>query len=123
LLSDVNGHIGDRKPVTATHRVASIQDHDLADGKTQINFSIRITPLSPDLQTLIQDNLRALFLPHRPGATIPISQIRAAISNSGVTDYSIDDLYIGPYWTPVGDVALTGFQYPWLGSISFTELI
>lgn len=122
LITDVEAYISYRKPVTATHRVASIEDADHASGKTEISMGLRITPLSADIQTLIQDNLRALFLPHRPGTTIPISQIRSAISNSGVTDYSIDYMFQGPYWIPVTDVVLTGFQYPCLGSIAFSRM-
>lgn len=122
LITDVEAYISERKPVTATHRVASIEDADHAAGKTEISMGLRITPLSDDIQTLIQDNLRTLFLPHRPGTTIPISQIRSAISNSGVTDYSIDYMFRGPYWIPVADIVLTGFQYPWLGSITFSKL-
>lgn len=123
LLTDVQGYIADLKPVTATHRVASIENQYNAPGKTDINFGIRITPLSADLQIQIQENLRSLFLPHRPGTVIPISQIRGAIANSGVVDYSIDWMYKGSFWIPVGNVQLTGFQYPTLGSISFSELV
>jgi uncharacterized phage protein gp47/JayE len=122
LLTDVDAYISERKPVTASHRTASIQDYSYADGKTILTMSIRITPLSSNIQQNIITNISQLFLPHRPGTDIPISQIRAAISNTGVIDYSIDLMYLDGVWQPISDLVLTGFQYPWLGTISFTEL-
>lgn len=123
LLSDVEAYIGDRKPVTATHRVASIEDSSHNPGKTILAMGLRITPISMDLQAVIQENIATLFLPHRPGSTIPISQIRGAIASSGVVDYVIDWFTLDGSWYVVGDIALTGFQYPWLGTIAFSELV
>lgn len=123
LLLNVDGHISDRKPVTAAHRTASIQDASNNDGKAIVTMDLRITPLSSEIQSNIETNLKQLFLPHRPGMDIPISQIRSAISIAGVTDYSIDSMFLDGIWQSVADLDLNGFQYPWLGTISFSELV
>ena len=123
LLADVDSYMTDRKPVTATHRAASIQDADNVDGKAIVTMGVRVTPISAEIQSNIETNLQQLFLPHKPGTDVPISQIRAAISNTGVTDYVIDWIYLDSYPRSVADLDLNGFQYPWLGTMTFSELI
>jgi uncharacterized phage protein gp47/JayE len=122
LLADVQANISDKKPVTATHRTASIQDSFYADGKAVVSMSIRINPNSSDLQSNIITNLSQLFIAHRPGVDVPISQIRASISNAGVIDYVIDTILLDGVWQPIDNLVLSGFQYPWLGTINFSVL-
>jgi len=123
LLSDVQGYIAVRKPVTADHSTESITNIFNNPGKAELDIYISITPLDADVQNNIENNLRTLFLPHKPGTSIPISQIRAAISNSGVTDYQITVIEIdGVLFTNDNDIVLSGYQYPWLNSVIFQEL-
>lgn len=124
LLVDVLGYVNDRRPVTADLTVASITDSNDNPGKAVIGFSIDLSEGTSGsaYQSEISDNLRTLYLPHKPGTTIPISQIRAAISNAGVTDYRINSMNIDGTSIPINDILLTGFQYPWLGTITFGVL-
>lgn len=121
LLTDVWAFMQDLKPVTADHTVASITDFSHNPGKLQLSFVIDLAePTSgPDYQVTIEENLRTLCIPHKPGTTLPISQIRAAISNSGVDDYKITAMGADGWPIPIDDVLLTGFQYPWLANITF----
>lgn len=124
LLNEVAAYVADLKPVTADHTVASITNFSHNPGKLQLSFVIELyeDTSGPEYQGIIEDNLRTLFLPHKPGTTLPISQIRAAISNSGVTDYKITAMGADGWPIPIDDVALTGFQYPWLANITFGVL-
>lgn len=120
LLSDVQAYIDEMKPVTADHYTESITNMAGADGYASINMYIRLTPNEPDFRSVIIDNLKTLVEPHKPGTTLLISQIRGAISASGVTDYEILWIYVDAVWHPIDDIAFTGFQYPQIGNISFT---
>lgn len=123
LLQEVTDYIEARRPVTAQQRVASITNSFNNDGYSSIEFQIRMTPNEYEFELRIEENLKALFLPHRPGTSIPISQIRSAIANSGVSDFAIDFIYVDAIPRSVNeDVVLTGFQYPWLGAISYGDL-
>lgn len=123
LLTDVQGYIDDLRPVTADLTVASITNYSDAPGKALFNMTLRITPAGSDYQSAIEENIRSLLLPYKPGTTIPISQIRAAISNAGINDYRIDAMSLDGTPISVDDIALTGYQYAWLNSITFSELI
>lgn len=120
LLGDVQAYINERKPVTADHYTESITNMAGADGYAQINMYIRLTPNDPDFRAAIIDNLKTLVEPHKPGTTLLISQIRGAISASGVNDYEILWIYVDAVWHPIDDIAFTGFQYPQIGVVSFT---
>jgi uncharacterized phage protein gp47/JayE len=124
LLAEVQAYMDVLRPVTADLTVASITDYFNAPGKTVLGFSIDLyeDTSGSEYQEAIKDNLRTLFLPHKPGTTIPISQVRAAISNSGVTDYRINTINADGIYLVVDDIALTGYQYPWLGSVNFGVL-
>jgi len=124
LLSDVLAYITARKPVTADLFVESITDYNGTPGTTELSFYIKLpsTQNTNDYQTVIRKNLETLFLPHKPGTTLPISQIRASISKSGVEDYDIVTLKADGVSLPVDDVALTGYMYPSLGTITFGVL-
>lgn len=114
LLTEVQNYIEALRPVTAEQRVASITDTYDNAGKVAMEFSLKLLPNETAYQERIEENLRALFLPHRPGTPIPISQIRSAIGNSGVTDYEIVFIWVDTESKPVNeDVFLDGFQYPW----------
>lgn len=124
LISEVQAYMNDLKPVTADLTVASITNYFHAPGKTVLGFSIDLyeDTSGSGYQESIKSNLRTLFLPHRPGTTIPISQIRAAISNSGAKDYKINNINADGVYLAVDNIVLTGYQYPWLGAVNFGVL-
>lgn len=123
-ISDLQAYMDDLRPVTADLTVVGITDTLGALGKALIGFNIDLpaSQNTADYQETIKDNLKALFLPHKPGTTLPISQIRAAISNSGVDDYDITIIFLDGSPYPVDDVPLDGYEYPWLGTVNFGVL-
>lgn len=122
-LTEVENYIEALRPVTAQQRVASITDSLNVAGKAELEFEIHLTPNETAYHERIEENLTALFLPHRPGTSIPISQIRSAIGNSGVTDYEIVHIWVDGVDRPVNeDVFLDGFQYPWFLSNIYGDL-
>lgn len=123
LLSDVDGYILVRKPVTAVHTTESITDSSDVAGKALMSLWISYTPFDAGYQDTILGNIRTLFLPHRPGTDIPLSQLRTAIATSGVVDYEITAIQLDAVGIPLADIVLTGFQYPWLDNVVFTELL
>jgi len=124
LVSDTQNHIEVVRPVTADQTVASITDSLGVDGKALFDFNILLPSGEnvSDVQSNIIDNIEALFLPHRPGTTVPISQIRSAISTSGVSDYTIQAIDVDSVSVFIEDIVLTGYAYPWLDSITFGDL-
>ena len=113
LLSDVEAYIGDRKPVTAQHTVHSITDVYDNPGTADVGFNMAILPNELSYQTAVEDNLNALFQTHIPGDDILISQIRSAISNSGVTDYTINTISVDAVLRDANaDIVLNGFAGP-----------
>lgn len=121
LLAEVLTYINIKKPVTADLTVESITNYAGSPGKATITMSIDLyeDTSGSDYQALIIQNLTNLLLPHKPGTTIPISQIRAAISNTGVIDYHITAMAIDGNSLAINDIVLTGYIYPWLGTITF----
>lgn len=121
LISDVQAYIDDLRPVTANLTVESITDTTDSPGKAMIDFNIDLHEDTSGsyYEEAIQENLRALFYPHKPGTQIPISQIRSAISNSGVLDYEIVGITVDSVPVSIDSINLTGYQYPWLGTITF----
>jgi len=123
LISDLQAYMNDLKPLTANLTVESITDSSDSPGKALLSMNIRIIPLGSDYEESIENNIISLLLPHEPGTDILISQLRAAISNSGISDYEIDNIYIDGSPVPIDNIDLSGYQYPWLDSITFSELI
>ena len=124
LLSDVTGYIDTKKPVTASLFVESITDNYGADGYAEVLVSLYIVNSTDlDLRERIEDNLNQLFQPHKPGNNIKASQVKGAISASGVEDYAIDAIYVGyDFYDGSSDIVLSGYMYPKLTGVSFYEL-
>lgn len=123
LIADVAAYMEDKKPVTAGLQVVSTTDRYGTDGVSMVYMAVNISPNNTDIRNAITENIKSLFLPHKPGDTIKISQIRSAISTSGVTDYVIDGIYIDTeYEGNDQDIALTGYMYPVLDYIGFGDL-
>ena len=124
LVSNTGDHIELVRPVTANQTVASITNSLGVDGKALFSFSILLPSgeNTIDIQSAISDNISALFLPHKPGTNVLISQIRSAISVSGVSDYEIQSIFLDGASAFIADITLTGFAYPWLDSITFGDI-
>jgi len=123
LISDVQASLNELKPVTADLTIVSVTDTLGSSGTAKMSFVLKITPIDSFYQEAITNNLKDLFLPQKPGTTIPISQIRAAIFNSGITDYEITSISVDGIPASIDDIVLTGYQYPTLDSITFSELL
>lgn len=119
LIGDVAAYINDRKPIGATVYVQTVEDSFGAQGTAQLNYTIGLKPNTSDFQDAIKENLRDLFYPMKPGTTILISQIRGAISASGVQDYEIMSFSVDSIGKPIDDYSLPGFTYPELNTINF----
>jgi len=123
LISSVQSYIDTKKPVTASVEVVSTTDRYDSPGITEIYIDLRISPNSSDFRTIITNNVKALFLPHKPGDDIKISQLRSAISTSGITDFIIDGVYVDTETEDENqDIPLSGYMYPFLDLISFGSL-
>lgn len=78
-----------------------------------VNFQIELTPNELGVQNAVSLQLEDLFRRvSRPGGTVPISQIREAVSTAaGETDSTI--------FAPAGDVIAPGGALPILGAITW----
>lgn len=124
LLSDVAAYIGDVKPVGATVYVESIEDLLGNDGYAQVMYYISITPFTQEVKNKIVKNIEDLFYPIKPGSEILISQVRAAITAAGATDYTITAFWIDTsVEDPDEDYELPGYCYPVLDQIVFQEKV
>lgn len=123
LLSDVQAAIEELQPITAVHTTVSIEDSLGAPGQANIEFSISLSTNTADFQSAITTNLESLFFPHTPGDNILISQVRSAISSTGVSDFLITQILVdaGSVSTTT-DIVLTGFAYPKVGTILWSNL-
>jgi len=123
LLTDVAGYIDTKKPVTAEVRIESITDTTGNPGAVSIQPELRMIPNDVSLQETITSNFNNLFNTHKPGTNIPISQVRNAISASGVDDYKLDDIYVDGAPVDVNtDIVLKDFEYPKLNYVAFGSL-
>lgn len=120
LLTDVQAYMEDKKPVTAQHTVVSITDAAGSPGSAKLSMNISITPNEASYQAQIIDNIETLLAPQTPGTNILISQLRSAISVSGVTDYTISSLTIdGSARDTNSDILIFGFTYVVVDTITF----
>jgi len=122
LLADTQAYMDDEKPVTADLTVYSITDSSGIAGFAEIDLELSISPDKNELRLTIEENIKSLFAPHKPGTDIILSQLRSAISNSGVTDYLINGIAVDGISVPEDDIALTGYAYPQLGTITWAAL-
>jgi uncharacterized phage protein gp47/JayE len=115
LIVDVYNYIAALMPVTTDLTV------DKTDDKL-IDFDIRITPNTAELQTAIEDNLGELFLTQAaPGENILRQQINNAISTTGVTDFVIDTVTGAPL-DGYGNLIFVDFEYGVLDDVNITDL-
>ena len=98
ILTDVQTYIDALKPIPAQTTYFSIVP-------AEIVFDIQITPNTPEIRSAIDTNLTNLFiLESSPGGTTLLSHIRSAVSNSGVTDYEITQIYVNGSPQAVGNI-------------------
>ena len=124
LLQSVTDYIETVKPVTADVSIDPIN-------KQEITFDISITPRTSDFEDAITDSLQQMFdSVVEPQADILISQIRNAISTTGIDNFDITEIRVeGTPLSSVGDIPLSDigtygdFAYGTLGLITYAELI
>lgn len=107
-INRVKAHIEALQPATATVFVeAPIPD--------AINFTFTsLTPNTTEVRTAIEAKLKSLIQSSsvKPGSTLPLSQIRAAISNAaGVEDFALS--------APNADIVMSTGHIAVLGSINY----
>jgi uncharacterized phage protein gp47/JayE len=119
LLDDVSVHLSEVKPIGATVIVLSVTDNSGAPGTAQIDYDISLNPNTTDFQEKIRENLEALYYPFKPGGIIYISQVRGAISATGVPDYEITYFAIDGVGSSLNDEPLNGFAYPTIERLIF----
>lgn len=113
----VESYIEERMPVTTDLIVTT-------PSLQTINFTILITPDSSALRSAITANLSQFFetVPV-PGEGIKIAQIQNAISTSGVSNFQIMQITKNAVpKSPYTDIAMSGFEYGVLGTITFGAL-
>jgi uncharacterized phage protein gp47/JayE len=117
LIATVQAYIDERMPVTTDLTV------DKTDDKT-ITMTILIDPDNADFRDAIESNLTDHFAEvAEPGEDMLISQIRNAISTTGVTDFDITALAkAGVPKSTDADIPFSGFEYGVLGTITFGAL-
>lgn len=83
-LAEVQAYVDALRPVTATHYV-------LGPTLRPVDYTISITPDTPEIRAAVADELAALFSDQEPGGTAYLSQVREAVSTSaGETDNTVD---------------------------------
>lgn len=127
LISEVEDYIEARRPVTASHDVRSVTDIDGNDGTVKVWIELNLIPAeqTDEIKSKISENLELLFAPHIPGMDIKISQLRAAITNAGVSDFEITFISLD-YLNVLdlnADLPLSGYMYPTLDIIYFGDLL
>jgi uncharacterized phage protein gp47/JayE len=113
---DMYDYLAERKPVTADLQVFPIDKQD-------VDMEIEILPYTSALAQSVQDKLQELFdNVAAPGSTLLIAQIRDAIMSAGVTNYSISSIDVESTPQAIGDIIMTGFQYPVMGTITISSI-
>lgn len=117
LLSSVSDYLAERKPVSAVNVVAPIV-------ASIIDMTISITPNSTTIQQAIIANVQQFFQTiGAPNEAVLNSQLRNAISTTGINNFLITSLLKDSSSISVtSDIAMTNYQYPILGTITFNSL-
>jgi uncharacterized phage protein gp47/JayE len=112
LLSEVYEHIFDAKPIGAT-LVDSVTRRVTPIVKVDVIIGIETTPYNSTVDASIKANIQELFdTQAAPGQPVLISQLRDAISNSGVTNYEIIAIMLNFAFQDVNaDISFTGYEY------------
>lgn len=121
LLAEVDTYIDQVKPVTADVNVLAVNPKELT---LWISFAPN-GATNTEVQVKIQSNLEDLFENiAAPKVSLPIAYIRDAIMNSGVTDYSIDQIEVDAVIVPPDEDIVMSYEddYPTLGVVSFNTL-
>lgn len=89
-----------------------------------VDYQISITPNTTDIQDASDDNIQELFdSDAAPSGSIKISQINAAIANSGATDYEVTGIDVDGVPVTVGNVDATKAQVQQFGTITYSTLV
>lgn len=123
LLSDVQAYLQDKAPVGSTPIVNSIENNSGSAGTAKIDYSIGLSPNNTETQDSVRSNLIDLFYPFEPGGIILISQVRNAISITGVTDYEISAFFVDGVSKSIADYDLNGFAYPEVDNLTFYDKV
>jgi len=114
-IPTVYDYLAERMPVT-TDLTVDVTDDEIVD------MTIALDPNSTAMQDNVQANLDEFFATQAaPGENLLRTQLDNAISTAGVTDFSITSI-TGAVINGRGDLVFTGFQYPLLGTVTFTTL-
>jgi hypothetical protein len=97
-----------------------------------VDFDLSIYPNTQAMRDAVTLQLQDLFIAEAgprgnkvdpsPQGKILLTHIIDAIQTSGLQDHSIDVIEVDDGSAPIADIEFTGFQYPVLGEINFSEL-
>lgn len=112
----IAANIEAERPVSASY--------DVVDPSIkQITFEISITPNTAYFQSEIDDAIEEIFLIQSiPGGTMKLSQIRKAISNTGVDDYEITDILQDEVSIGVANIEQSGVGLSRYNGSTYSEL-
>lgn len=116
-VSTVEDYLTERMPVTTDLTVQEATE-------LNVDFTISLSPNSAAVQAAVTANLTQLFDEvAEPGEDILISQVRNAISTSGVDDYTIDVITVDGSPRQVdSDIQFTDFEYGILDDLTYQAL-
>ena len=118
LLTDVENYVSTVMPVTTNLLVQAIDDKTI---DLTIDITLAAGADQSDTEAAITSNLQSFFEDAaEPGEDVLISQLRNAISTTGVEDYEITDIDKDSVAQPIDDISMSGFEYAILGSITYT---
>lgn len=117
LVTEVQDYIDTVRPVTAAVTVSPIVE-------VEIDMDISIRENISQLRDAVTIALEDVFRDDaEPGGTLLISHINEAILTSGLEDFEITQLYVNGSPVALGNITLTGFEYPIIGILTFSTLV
>lgn len=117
LVTEVQTYIDTVRPVTAAVTVSPIVE-------ILVDFDISIRENTSELRAAVTNALTELFIDDgEPAGTLLISHINEAILTSGLEDFEITGIDVDGNPVSIANITLTDFEYPVLGTITFSTLV
>ena len=122
LAQTVQTHIDTVKPLTANDQ---IDQYVFPIVNTAIDMTIAISPYNLSTEDAVRSGIVQFFSDEGiPGGKVLISHLNATIVSTGIYDYTLTSMIYKGTLVPVdSDLQMNGFDYPSLGSITFTQKV
>lgn len=116
LIAEVQDYIDTVRPVTAAVTVAGVVPND-------VDIIIAIRPNTADIQAAILASLEQFFEDEaEPGGVLYWTHLNDAIATAGVLDHAITTYAIDGSLAAFDNYSFTDFNFPVLGSLTFSTL-